>query len=52
MPRSPWLKFALLVVVLTVAIHACAAADVLATNKLPNPYRPIENWAQLPAGMQ
>jgi hypothetical protein len=29
-----------------------AAVDVLATNNLPNPYRPIQNWAQLPSGVQ
>ena len=26
--------------------------DAKATNNLPNPYRPVENWAQLPAGME
>src|SRR5579862_4756595 len=28
------------------------AASVSATDDLPNPYRPVENWAQLPAGVQ
>jgi DNA-binding beta-propeller fold protein YncE len=52
MTRSHRLKFTLLVMVLTFTICAYAAVDVLATNNLPNPYRPIENWAQLPAGIQ
>ena len=28
------------------------ASAALATSDLPNPYRPVENWAQLPAGVQ
>ncbi|MGA2714236.1 MAG: peptidyl-alpha-hydroxyglycine alpha-amidating lyase family protein [Bryobacteraceae bacterium] len=31
---------------------AVAAVNVAATNNLPNPYHPVENWAQLPAGVQ
>ena len=31
---------------------ANAQADARATNNLPNPYTPVENWAQLPAGME
>jgi sugar lactone lactonase YvrE len=31
---------------------AYAQTNVAATNNLPNPYRPVENWAQLPAGVQ
>lgn len=30
-------------------IHV-AAADIQPTNSLPDPYRPIENWAKLPEG--
>ena len=30
----------------------CAAADLTASNNLPNPFRAVENWAQLPAGIQ
>jgi DNA-binding beta-propeller fold protein YncE len=52
MPRSQRLKFALLVVAPTITISAFAAADASATNNLPDPYRPVENWAQLPAGIQ
>ena len=29
-----------------------AQPDVHATNNLPNSYRPVENWAQLPSGME
>jgi len=31
---------------------AFAESDSRATNNLPNPYRPVENWAQLPSGME
>ncbi len=31
---------------------ASAAIDAASTNALPDPYRPVENWAQLPAGVQ
>ena len=30
----------------------CAQVDVRATNNLPDPYRPVENWAQLPSGIE
>jgi len=30
----------------------CTATDVAATNGLPDPFRPVENWAQLPQGVQ
>jgi hypothetical protein len=30
----------------------CAEISAAATNSLPNPYRAVENWAQLPAGME
>src|ERR1051326_5704457 len=26
--------------------------DAKATNNLPDPFRPVEDWAQLPAGME
>ncbi len=28
------------------------AATASVTGDLPDPYRPVENWAQLPAGIQ
>ena len=31
---------------------AVAAVNAAATNNLPNPYHPVENWAQLPPGVQ
>jgi streptogramin lyase len=51
MSRSHSLKFTLLVAV-TLIGKAYAATEVSATNNLPNPFHPIENWAQLPAGVQ
>jgi len=33
-----------------VAVHA--QSDARATNNLPNPFQPVENWAKLPAGME
>jgi DNA-binding beta-propeller fold protein YncE len=39
---------------LATAAAGCSAyaQDVRATNNLPNPYRLVENWAQLPEGME
>jgi DNA-binding beta-propeller fold protein YncE len=51
MSRSFALRFTLLVFVM-LAPASYAATDVSATNNLPNPYHAVENWAQLPAGMQ
>jgi len=51
MSRSFALKFTLLSFI-TLAAASYAAVDVSATNNLPNPYHAVENWAQLPAGMQ
>jgi DNA-binding beta-propeller fold protein YncE len=31
---------------------AYAQGDARASNDLPNPYHPVENWAKLPAGME
>jgi len=50
-------KFTFLVVIVTVigifgGGRAFAQTDVASTNNLPNPYRAIENWAQLPASVQ
>jgi len=50
-------KFTFLVVIVTLIPvfgggRAFAQADVASTNNLPNPYRAIENWAQLPASVQ
>jgi DNA-binding beta-propeller fold protein YncE len=33
-------------------LMATALVAFAATGDLPNPYRPVENWAQLPAGVQ
>ena len=33
-------------------VAAYAESDTRATNNLPDPFHPIENWAQLPAGME
>lgn len=52
MCRSPRLKFTLLALVATLISGVYAAVDVSATNNLPDPYHPVENWAQLPAGVQ
>src|SRR5579872_1405835 len=30
----------------------CAETDPKSTNNLPNPFKPVEGWAQLPAGME
>ena len=47
----PGSKFTLLTLIaLTTAAHA--AVDASSTNSLPDPFRPVENWAQLPAGVQ
>jgi len=37
---------------LLLAAASPAAIEVSATNNLPDPFRSVENWAQLPAGMQ
>src|SRR5207248_3577924 len=47
--RSLLFKLLLLLTLLTAAY---AAIDAAATNKLPNPFHPVENWAQLPAGVK
>src|SRR5216684_1573465 len=52
MSRSHNSKITLLLLGVTFVSGTCAAADVSASNSLPNPYRAIENWAQLPAGVQ
>jgi DNA-binding beta-propeller fold protein YncE len=36
----------------TLISGVCVAADLTASNNLPNPFRAVENWAQLPAGIQ
>jgi len=50
-------KFTSLVVIVTLIPifgggRAFAQTDVASINNLPNPYRAIENWAKLPAGVQ
>jgi sugar lactone lactonase YvrE len=61
MSHSRRVKFTFVVVIVTVIIGViigtvggAAFAQVKAspTNSLPNPYRPVENWATLPAGVQ
>jgi len=37
---------------LFIAAGAYAQNTAGATNNLPNPYRAVENWAQLPANIQ
>src|SRR5580658_8648655 len=44
------LAFAIAFAISTGAIWA--QTDVHATNNLPDPYRAVENWAQLPSGME
>src|SRR5947207_10621673 len=50
MSRSHLLKFALLGVLGTLAVHA--QGNVASTNNLPNPFTPVENWAKLPANIE
>jgi DNA-binding beta-propeller fold protein YncE len=52
MPLSLRSKFACLLVTAALIGGAYAAVDAASTNNLPNPYHPVENWAQLPAGVQ
>ena len=46
------MKFTLLAAAIMIAGGVYAAVNVAATNNLPDPYHPVENWAQLPAGVQ
>ncbi len=57
MSHAQRVKFMMLVIVITMMgmfgrSTASAPIDTASTNTLPDPYRPVENWAQLPAGMQ
>jgi streptogramin lyase len=52
MSRTNWLKFTLLAAAVTIAGGVYAAVNVTEINNLPNPYHPVENWAQLPPGIQ
>jgi DNA-binding beta-propeller fold protein YncE len=52
MSRLQTSKFGLVALAIMLTGVAYAAVDVSATNNLPDPYRPIENWAQLPAGVE
>src|SRR5580692_4395628 len=52
MPRSRRLKSTLPMLVVMLTTEVYGAVDVSATNSLPNPYHAVENWAQLPAGIQ
>ena len=40
------------VTALALVTPACAVAQSEPTNDLPNPYRTVEGWAKLPAGME
>ena len=42
----------LLIAALVLIGGVYAAVNTAATNNLPDPYKPVENWAQLPAGVQ
>ena len=42
----------MLLIALSSGSSAFAQVTAASTNNLPNPYRAVENWAQLPAGMQ
>jgi len=52
MSRSHWRGLTLFVIAVTLISPLYAAVDVSATNNLPDPYSPVEHWAQLPAGVQ
>ena len=55
MSRSHRVKVTSLTIVAVIGMLGCKAyaqASPVATNNLPNPYRPVENWAQLPAGIE
>src|SRR5437773_12569077 len=39
-------------IIVIAIIAAYAPIDASSTNDPPNPYRAVENWAQLPAGVQ
>jgi DNA-binding beta-propeller fold protein YncE len=52
MSRSRRFKFLLAALVVTLMGAVDAAVDVTATNSLPNPFHPSENWAKIPAGME
>ena len=44
------LKFASLAILASLALHA--QVSPASTNNLPNPYRPVEGWGKLPAGIE
>ena len=53
MSQSPRLRFSLIAVaasLLVLPAGAVSQVDHLGTNHLPNPYRTIEGWAELPDG--
>ncbi len=52
MSRSHWRGLTPLIIAVTLISAMNAAVDAAATNNLPNPWHPVENWAQLPAGIQ
>src|ERR1051326_1407061 len=55
MPPSGFAKLNLLAAIVALGIAPgvnYAQNKTAATNNLPNPYRAVENWATLPAGMQ
>ena len=56
MPASRRVKFTFVLVMIAViglsAAWTYAQVKGATNNNLPNPYRPVENWAKLPAGVQ
>jgi sugar lactone lactonase YvrE len=46
----PSYRFAVVLIALVTAGDLCCAQTGAPTNSLPNPYRSIENWGQLPDG--
>jgi DNA-binding beta-propeller fold protein YncE len=52
MSRSRRFKFVLAVLAVTLMGAVDAAVEVTASNNLPNPFHPSENWAQIPPGIE
>jgi DNA-binding beta-propeller fold protein YncE len=50
MPYPRFLTLAFLTI--AAAEMVCAQSDAKATNNLPNPFHAVENWAQLPSGIE
>src|SRR5258708_38447181 len=50
MSRFRSLQFTLLAILTSLALQA--QVNPASTNNLPNPYRPVEGWGKLPAGVE